>query len=232
MTVNVYKLIFFISLFIAKNGDAQINENAIGGWYMYAFNTTFKESPWGLQGDLNCRNWNMGGDLEQLLLRGGVTYKPKNVDIKLTVGYANVTNGAYGSDKSTFFENRIYQEVLFPVKFGNRFYTNHRFRNEQRFLEGQDFRTRYRYNVSVNVTLNKSEMDKNTIYLAFYNELFINGQRNIGNGNTVEMFDRNRLYIGMGYILKKGLNVQMGIMNQTTDKWGKNQVQLSIHHKF
>ena len=100
----------------------------MGAWYMYFFNTTFRESPWGIQGDVQFRNWNIAGDLEQLLLRGGVTYKPKKADIKLTFGYGNVTTGSYGTDKSTSNESRIYQEALFPVQFGNRLYTNHRFR--------------------------------------------------------------------------------------------------------
>ena len=74
-------------------------------------------------------------------------------------------------------------------------------------------------------------MKKNTIYLALYNELFINGQRDIGSG-SVELFDRNRLYVALGYVLKKGLKIQMGIMNQSTDNWSKNQLQFSLHHKI
>lgn len=204
----------------------------MGAWYMYFFNTTFKESPWGIQGDIQYRNWNTGGDLEQLLLRGGLTYKPTNNNILFTLGYGNITTGVYGSDKSTSGESRIYQEALFPVNFGRRFYTNHRFRFEQRFVENQDFRTRYRYNLFINVALNKAEMTRNTLYLALYNELFINGQRNIGNGNSVEIFDRNRLYAALGYMISKDLRVQLGIMNQTTDNWSKNQLQLSLHQKL
>jgi hypothetical protein len=204
----------------------------MGAWYMYFFNTTFNESSWGLQGDIQLRNWNIAGDLEQLLLRGGITYKPKKADLKLTLGYGNVTTGSYGVDKSTSAESRIYQEALFPVKFSNRIYTNHRFRYEQRLIQGQDLRTRYRYNLFLNIALNKPEMNKKTLYLAFYNELFINGQRIIGNGNTVEIFDRNRFYAGLGYIIKKGLKIQVGLMNQTTDDWSKNQLQLSFHQKL
>ena len=232
MKKNVYLLIISICLLVAKKGNAQLNEDQMGAWYMYFFNTTFNESPWGVQGDVQFRNWNIAGDLEQLLLRGGITYKPKKADIKLTLGYGNITTGSYGSDKSTSAESRIYQEALFSVQFGNRLYTNHRFRYEQRFVKGQDLRTRYRYNLFLNIALNKAEMNKKTLYLAFYNELFINGQRSTGNGNTVEIFDRNRFYAGLGYIIKEGLKIQFGVMNQTTDNWSKNQLQLSFHQKF
>jgi hypothetical protein len=228
----LFTAIISIAFILPKYGNAQIDEGQLGAWYMYFFSTSFKESQWGVQGDIQYRNWNLGGDLEQLLLRGGLTYKPNNANILFTLGYGNITTGSYGSDNSTTGESRIYQEALFPIQFGNRFYTNHRFRYEQRFVENQDFRTRYRYNLFLNIPLNKAAMEDKTIYLAFYNELFINGQRDIGDGNTVEVFDRNRFYYALGYIIKRGLKVQVGAMRQTTDNWGKNQLQLSLHHNF
>ena len=225
-------ILISLLLIFSKNGNAQINEDKMGAWYMYFFNTTFKESPWGIQGDLQFRNWNIGGDLEQLLVRSGLTYDPKNATIKLTLGYGNITTGSYGADNSTTSESRIYQEALWPVQFGNRVHTNHRFRYEQRFVENQAFRTRFRYNLFLNIPLNKPSMDENTLYLALYNELFINGERNIGDGKSVAVFDRNRLYGALVYIIKKGLKVQLGVMNQTTDSWSKNQLQLSLHQKI
>lgn len=225
--------VFTIVAFLVPNiSNAQETNDELGAWYMYFYNSTFKDSPWGIQGDLQYRNWNLGGDLEQLLIRSGVTYQPKNTQIKFTLGYGNITTGVIGSSDATSGEHRVYQEALYPVKFGNRIYTNHRFRYEQRFIENQDLRTRYRYNLFVNVPLNKNTLEKKAIYLALYNEIFINGQRDIGNNNSVEIFDRNRAYAALGYVIKNGLRVQLGIMNQTTDSQGKNQLQLSLHHKF
>ncbi|MFL1897429.1 DUF2490 domain-containing protein [Aquimarina sp. 2-A2] len=232
MKRNLLAAVVCVYCMLPNIGNAQIDEDKLGAWYMYFFNTTFKESAWGVQGDIQYRNFDLGGDLEQLLIRGGLTYAPKSAAIKFTLGYGNITTGTYGSQDATSQESRIYQEALFPVRFGKRFYTNHRFRFEQRFVEDQDFRTRYRYNIFLNVALNKTEMEKNTLYLAFYNELFINGQRDIGNGRSVEIFDRNRFYAAMGYIIKKELKVQLGVMNQTTDGLNKNQLQLSLHHSF
>ena len=229
---SIFLLIFCTQPLLHNDLNAQIQEDQTGGWYMYFFNTTLNDSPWGIQGDLQHRNWNIAGDLEQLMLRGGLTYSPQNANIKFTLGYGNITTGAFGSDNTTTAESRFYQEALFPVKFGKRFYTNHRFRYEQRFVENQDFRTRFRYNLFLNIALNKANMEKNTIYLALYNELFMNGQRTNGNGSTVEFFDRNRLYGAVGYVIQDGLKVQLGVMNQTTDSWGKNQIQLSLHHSF
>ncbi len=212
--------------------SAQIDQNQLGGWYMYFYDTQFKESPWGIQGDIQLRNWGIEGDLEQLLLRSGITYRPKNANVKLTLGYGNITTGTFGDSNATVKENRIYQEAIFPVQFGKRLFTNHRFRYEQRYVENQDFRTRYRYNFFLNVPLNKSVIEDKTFYLSLYNELFINGERSTGNGNTVEIFDRNRRYYALGYQIKEGMKIQFGTMRQSTNAWAKNQLQLSFHHNF
>lgn len=226
----IISLLLIIGL--APKGRAQINEDKLGAWYMYFYNTTIKNGPWGVQGDIQYRNFNLMGDLEQLLLRSGITYKPQNANIKFTLGYGHITTGTYGNDESTTLESRIYQEALYPVKFGERIFTNHRFRYEQRFVESQDFRTRYRYNLFLNIPINQKTMDKNTLYLALYNELFMNGERNIGNNKKVELFDRNRLYAALGFYIQKQLKVQLGVMTQTTNAVEKNQLQLSIHHNI
>jgi hypothetical protein len=211
---------------------AQFDEDQLGAWYMYFFSGKMGEGPWGVQGDAQFRNWDLGGDLEQLLLRGGLTYTPENANIKFTFGYGNITTGAFGDDNSTVSESRIYQEALFPTIFADRFFLTHRFRYEQRWVEGQDLRTRYRYNLFMNIPLNQPNLNQGAIYLALYNELFINGERSIGTGNTVEIFDRNRFYTAIGYSIKDNLRTQLGIMKQTTNNWSKNQLQWSLHHSF
>ncbi len=217
--------------FSPKSLNAQPNEDELGAWYMYFWKTQFKDSPIGLQGDVQFRNWNLGGDLEQLLLRGGFTYSPKESKALFTLGYGNITTGAYGDATTTTGEHRIYQEALLPQGLGSRVKLTHRYRFEQRFVDGQDFRTRMRYNLFVNVLLNSTAMEKSTIYLSLYNELFANMQRSTGVG-TVEVFDRNRAYAALGYGIANNLRVQLGYMQQTTNSWNKGQVQLSLHHKF
>lgn len=226
------KLAVLIFIFSINNAFSQVESGQTGAWYMYFFNHQFNESQFGIQGDIQYRNWNLGGDLEQLLLRIGVTYTPKNSKVLLTLGYGNITSGEFGDRNATSGESRIYQEALIPQKLGKRLYLTHRFRYEQRFVENQDFRTRYRYNLFLNVPFNKSTLEKDAFYAALYNELFINGQKDIGDGREVEFFDRNRTYLGIGYVLKKGMRFQLGWMNQKTDALGKAQLQLSFHHNF
>ena len=224
-------LLLLFSLFFNLNVQAQVDGDQLGGWYMYFWNTDFGESKFGLQGDVQYRNWDIIGDLEQLLLRAGVTYSP-NDNIMLTLGYGNITTGAFGDSNDTTTESRIYQEALLPHKISERIYLKHRFRYEQRWVEDQDFRTRYRYNLFINIPLNQPNLNKDAIYLALYNEVFINGQRDIGNGRSVEIFDRNRFYSALGYALKDNLKIQAGYMLQSTNSLDKGQLQLSLHHSF
>ena len=230
MKYLLFLTITFLSIFSLK---AQVDENQTGAWYMYFYNHQFKNSQFGIQGDFQYRDWQFLGDKEQLLLRSGFTFTPKDAGIMFTLGFANITSGTFGDSDDTSNENRIYQEALLPQKIGSRFFITHRFRFEQRFVENQDFRTRYRYNLFINVPFNsKSLSEPKTIYGAFYNELFMNGERNIGDNNNVELFDRNRTYLGLGYVLNPKIRFQMGWMNQSTDAWSKSQLQFSMHHSF
>lgn len=224
-----YFFIFLVAL-TTTTSFSQVETSQTGAWYMYFFNTTFKDSNWGIQGDFQYRDWQGLGDMEQLLLRSGVTYSPDNSNAVFTLGYANITTGDFGESSDTSGESRIYQEALLPQKLGERFYITHRFRYEQRFVENQDFRTRYRYNLFLNVPLNQKDLSKKAIYLALYNELFINGQTDIGDNRSVQLFDRNRTYLGAGYALTNNLRLQVGWMNQKTVNWGKGQLQFSLHH--
>ncbi len=227
------KITLLLVLFVIGSNllNAQVNENKLGAWYMYFWNTDFGESKFGLQGDVQYRNWNTIGDLEQLLLRAGVTYNA-NANLKLTLGYGHITSGVFGDSNDTSTESRVYQEALLPHKISERIYLKHRFRYEQRWVENQDFRTRYRYNLFITIPLNQPNLNKNSIYLSFYNEIFINGQKDIGNDRTVEIFDRNRLYGALGYALKDNLKLQVGVMEQTLNNLSKTQLQLSLHHNF
>ena len=229
-SIRVFSVVL-VFLAISQVGITQVNEDKLGAWYMYFFNGTFTDSSsLGFQGDVQYRNWNLGGDLEQLLIRGGVSYKPRWSQMKFTLGYGNITTGNYAESSETSSEHRIYQELLFSVPLATRLYSNHRFRFEQRFVDNQDFRSRYRYNIFLNIPLNKIEVTSKTLYLSLYNELFINAQQNIGNGQSVEFFDRNRLYCAIGYCFKKGTKVQLGVMKQSTMNWTKEQLQVSFHH--
>ena len=77
MKINTIFWAFIFSFTFSNSAFGQFDEDQMGAWYMYFWSADFKETGWGAQGDLQYRNWNIIGDLEQLLLRGGLTYVPK-----------------------------------------------------------------------------------------------------------------------------------------------------------
>lgn len=72
-------LISFSFAIFSPHIYSQIDEDQIGAWYMYFWNTRIEGSNFGFQGDAQHRNWDSGGDLEQLLLRGGLTWSTDRI---------------------------------------------------------------------------------------------------------------------------------------------------------
>ena len=153
-------------------------------------------SKWNWHHEVQYRNYNMVGDIEQLLLRTGIGYNLTANNNNILLGYAYVYSEPYiagTENKTSFSEHRIYQQFITRASFG-RFNMLHRYRFEQRFFE-DDFRLRLRYFVSTNASLNRKQMSDKTIYLSFYNEIFVNTKQ--------VFFDRNRIYGGIGYRASK-----------------------------
>lgn len=228
-------LICFVVLIIALVSPptiAQIDEGQSGAWYMYMWNTQLKDSNFGFQGDIQHRNWEPGGDLEQLLIRGGLTWSPEESNNSYTFGYAHITSGTFGRSDAKSRESRLYQEATIPQRLGSRVFLTHRFRLEQRKVDGQDYRNRFRYFVALNYPFNQNNLGKGAVYLSLYNEVFVNLEQNIGNDRSVDNFDRNRAYVALGYSLTDDVRLQFGYMHQETDVWGKGQLQFNLFHRF
>jgi hypothetical protein len=99
-------------------------------------------------------------------------------------------------------------------------------------VNGQDFRARLRYFLGINYPLNQTNLNAGAFYLSFYNELFINLSRDIGNQKQVDYFDRNRTYVALGYSLQDSMRLQFGYMWQENKNYGKGQVQFNLIHSF
>jgi hypothetical protein len=211
---------------------AQVDEGSTGAWYMYLWSVAAAERRIGFQGDIQHRNWDRGGDLEQLLIRGGVTWRPESSQVQYTFGAAHIVSEPYGPSGDASRENRAYQEALIPQRVGRRFYLSHRLRFEQRWVENQDFRLRFRYFVGVNIPLNQDSLGAGAHYLSFYNEVFANLNKDIGAGRRVDTFDRNRLYAAYGYNFRDNLRLQVGYMHQQTNTIGKGQIQIGVFHSM
>jgi hypothetical protein len=233
MKAITFRALFTLAFVVAHNPAlAKIDEDQLGIWTAYSWSTRFAESNWGLQGDFQLRNWDIYNDLEQHLVRAGVTYSPNSNNNTYRLGLASVTSSQFGDGTDTNTENRIFQEASYPQHIGKRVYLRHRVRMEQRWIENQDFRTRYRYSLRMDMPLNQLNLGEGTWVFSLYNELFLNGERKISRSRTVDFFDRNRSYVGIGHRFQGNLQLQLGYMHQWTDNLDKGQLQLGLSQRF
>ncbi len=211
-------LFSFLSTFsYSQNSD-------FGNWLIYFGNKKINSSlNW--HHEVQYRNYNAIGDLEQLLLRTGIGYNLTENNNNLLLGYGFIRSENYigVDDKTDLNEHRIYQQFITRQLFG-RVHIQHRYRFEQRWVDDQDFRMRFRYFLSLNVPLNKKEMVDNTLYLSAYNELFMNNRNNF--------FDRNRLYGGLGYKLNSTVKFEAGYMNQFFGNANRDQLNVIAFVSF
>jgi len=77
---------------------------------------------------------------------------------------------------------------------------------------------RFRYFLGLAYPLWKSTENNQEFYFSSYNEIFLN--------TVSSVFDRNRLYLGLGYRLNAQLRFEFGYMNQFLN--GANRDQLNI----
>lgn len=198
---------------------ASAQDSELGNWMIYFGNKKI-DSKWNLHHEVQYRNYNAIGDLEQLLIRAGLGYNltENNNNILLGYGYIRSENYLAGDDEKVGVdEHRIYQQFITKQAIG-RVNVQHRYRFEQRFVES-DFRVRFRYFLALSLPLNHPKLQDNTFYLSAYNEIFLDTDQN--------PYDRNRLYGGLGYRLNSSVRFELGYMNQFLSG-GKDRDQLNM----
>ena len=197
---------------------AMSQDSNLGNWLIYIGNKKLN-SKWNIHNEVQYRNYNAVGDLEQLLLRTGVGYNLTENNNNLLLGYGYILSENYSGDsdeKVSVNEHRIFQQFTTKQKVG-KIGLSHRYRFEQRFVE-EDFKMRFRYFLGINVPLQYKEEGKNPLYLSLYNEIFLNTESSV--------FDRNRVYGGLGYTFSDNLRMELGYMNQFFENSGRDQINI------
>ncbi|GAA4326609.1 DUF2490 domain-containing protein [Flaviaesturariibacter amylovorans] len=200
-------------------------DSETGNWFQYFGNQKISKR-WNWHNEVQYRNYNFAGDLEQLLLRTGFGYNLSENNNNLLAGYGYIISENYvpGTDtKVRTTEHRFFEQFITRQRFG-RVYLQHRYRIEQRLIGDQDLRWRFRYFLSANVALNKKELAKGALYLSAYNEIFVNGQR--------PAFDRNRVYGALGYCFTPELRLELGYMSQIQETRQRPQFQVAFFNNL
>jgi hypothetical protein len=220
------KRIFLIPLLLVKS-VALSQPARTGGWLMY-FGQLRTHEKWSLHYEGQYRDYGIADEAEQILLRGGLNFHSSPQSL-ITAGYAHVTS--YPDDDQriqgpSVSENRIWQQLLLRSSYG-RIRLEHRYRLEQRWLYSrgrESYFDRIRYLVRVTIPLGSKDMEKGTLFLSLYDELFLNF--------TASVFDRNRLYGALGYQISPLISLQAGYLAQTVGKVTKHYLQLGLFHNI
>ncbi|MBL4593073.1 MAG: DUF2490 domain-containing protein [Flavobacteriales bacterium] len=209
--------IVFISL--AHSGIAQNAKEQAGNWLMY-FGMNKISNKFSIHSEVQYRNHTVAPvNIEQLLLRAGLNYHFSSSAFA-TGGYGYISSYDFESDQKNpeSEEHRIWQQLIMVNTLG-RVKFEHRYRIEQRWVN-DDYRNRLRYRLMLFLPLNKPKIEKGTLFIGVYDEIFVNTEK--------VFFDRNRLYGALGYQFHKSASFQLGMLRQQVNSFGKNYLQFAL----
>jgi Protein of unknown function (DUF2490) len=219
--MKFYKILLVYLLFTNVIYSQKSN---IGNWLIYFGNQKIN-SKFNWQNEIQYRSYDFITDTNQLLLRTGIGLNLSENNNNILIGYGFINTQKYipnAENKLNINENRIYQQFITKQNFNNLF-IQHRYRLEERFI-ANDFQLRLRYFLGINIPINKKILEKNAIYISTYNEIFINTEKPI--------FDRNRLYGALGFVIDKNFKIEAGFMAQTLENSNRNQFQIVIFNNL
>lgn len=222
--MSIKTIILIIILIPMFTSFSHAQKSDIGNWFIYSGSNALNDR-WSWWNEVQYRNYNFVGDLQQLLLRTGIGYNLTEGNNNILLGYGFINSQTYRPDSDSKVgtnEHRVYQQFITRQNFG-RVYIQHRYRVEERFLP-DDFQMRFRYFLSFNIPINNKTMTQKTFYASTYNEIFLNAQNSV--------FDQNRVFGALGYVINKNIRVEAGCMVQIVENASRSQFQIVLSNSF
>ena len=159
-------------------------------------------------------------------LKAGGTF---DIDPNFTVGVAGgrYTTADYQDLGAGLLnsEKRLWEQIVL-TQYSHRLKLEHRYRIEKRWFTFRDdrteFRQRFRYRLNGFLPLNHKKIEPGTVFLVAYDEIFLNPKGPV--------FERNRVYGGVGYQFNKHLFLQVGYVNQANYNYTASQGQFVLQN--
>ncbi len=184
----------------------------LGIYTKYHFNDR-----WAYHGEYHARMREGIKEMAQVYLRFGATYRIQKY-LDFTVGivtpfYWNPNPERENTD-NVVPQYRFWQQAILATPFDH-IKVFHQLRLEQRwrrdYVQGAPFELthRFRYKLTVYVPLNHRDFGPNTLFLALYEEIFMQAGKTV----VFNHFEDNRAFAGLGYNLDEKFQFQVGYMN-------------------
>lgn len=214
LTTILFSACYFSSL--AQTTGKKITTRPVS-WNSY-FNTLQLSSKWSITSDISERFFLDNGKQYQFFLRSMANY---NLGQNWTAGagFAYIKSRTFDPASTSTLavpELRPFQELSYKQKF-DKITLSHRYRIEERYfrktasdklIDGYNFNFRFRYQFAFDYNLYKSKDNTQSLNLRATDEIMLNAGKNIVNN----MFDQNRITIGLNYQPLKNLNLQLDYM--------------------
>jgi len=227
-------LLSFTSAMIAQKSQSFVNQNA---WVNHTINWSISPK-WSIYQEMQWRRNDYFNYPQQTLIRAGLSRDLGN-GLSATAGYGYIYTSAYGKIpvKSAFTENRTWEQLQ-QKNTHQRFEFTTRLRLEQRWIETPGsahinnatyeahdmiYSNRARFMEKINISLNQKDkpFQNNCVYLSLMDECFAS----FGSNVTTNIFDQNRAFVGIGYVVPKLGRLELGYLNQTINKGYGSQVE-------
>ena len=212
---------------IAQVSQSFVNQNA----WVNSTVTWNISTKWAIHQEIQWRRNDYLNKPQQTLLRGGLT-RDFGSGLSGTTGYGYICTSAYGTlpSKSAFAEHRIWQQLQ-QKNTHSKFEFTTRLRLEQRWVDSPAaikinnvqfqpnefiYSHRARFMEKVNIALYSKEaaFKDHCLYLSLMDEYFASFGTNV----TTNIFDQNRAFIGIGYVIPRIGRLEVGYLSQTINK--------------
>jgi len=221
-------LAVLIVCFITHSEIANAQNNKTGTWGIGTIVLPGDSTHnWGGYIELQTRSNEFFNQFYYYETKGGVSYDiAKNYTALIGTGRYITYDYNDLDAPATVKEFRMWEQLTIN-NFLNRVKIEHRYRAEQRWLNGI-YRNRFRYRINLVVPLNHKKVEAKTWFFSVFDEIFLN--------NKAPHFERNRFSAGLGYQFDKSLSVQAAYLDQynysLASQGGKNNLAITVMYRI
>ena len=201
---------------LAQTPTSTTIDNQLHGWISYNGDHDLV-GRWGVHFDGQFRRDHLFNRWQQYQLRPGLNFRA-NPNLLFTLGYVFTKTFPYGEFpvRAGFGEHRIYEQAIIRHP-GRRVTFVQRHRLEQRFVQypqnngAYTYQNRYRFLFKAEAPVVRNTDGSPRWYLAVFDEIVLGIPPNYG----ARIFDQNRVFGGIGRVLRPYGNFEIGYLKQT-----------------